>query len=74
VPAVPDLKSGKLEQMSAENGRINDALALATRDALLEHARMGRSVPVSRDGQIVMVSPEEIFAQYGLDEHGKPKA
>jgi hypothetical protein len=71
---VPDLKSGKLERMAAENARINDALALATRDALLEHARMGRSVPVSRDGQIVMVPPEEIFARYGLDEHGKPKA
>ena len=71
---MPDLKSGKLEQMAADNARIDDAISLATRDALLEHARMGQSVPVSRDGQIVMVTPEEIFARYGLDEHGKPKA
>jgi hypothetical protein len=70
---VPNLKSGKLEQMAAENARITTALDLATRDALLEHARMGRSVPVSRNGQIVMVPPEEIFARFGLDEHGKPK-
>jgi hypothetical protein len=74
VPAVPDLKSGKLDHLATENARITEALSLATRDALLEHARMGRSVPVSRDGQIVMVTPEEIFARYGLDEHGKPKA
>jgi hypothetical protein len=74
VPAVPELKSGKMEQMIADNVKIEEALALATRDALLEHARMGRSVPVSRDGQITMISPEEIFARYGLDEHGKPKA
>ena len=71
---MPELKSGKMEQMIADNAKVEEALALATRDALLEHARMGRSVPVSRDGQITMITPEEIFARYGLDEHGKPKA
>ena len=46
----------------------------ANRTALLEHARMGRSVCESRDGQVVWVTPVEIFARYGLDEHGQPKA
>jgi hypothetical protein len=46
----------------------------SNREALLEHARMGRSVSEWRDGRIVRVTPEEIFARYGLDEHGKPKA
>ncbi|MCE9566891.1 MAG: hypothetical protein K8U57_33215 [Planctomycetes bacterium] len=46
---------------------------LATKDALLEHARMGRSVCESRDGQVVWIAPAEIFARYGLDENGRPK-
>ena len=33
---------------------------------------MGRSVPESRDGKVVWVTPEEIFARYGLDANGKP--
>jgi hypothetical protein len=52
---------------------IARAHELATRDALLEHARMGRSVSESRDGKIVTVTPAEIFARYGLDENGRPK-
>jgi hypothetical protein len=58
----------------AENSRLEAALNRATRDALLEHARMGRSVPESRGGQVVWVTPEEIFARYGLDANGKPRA
>ena len=71
---MPELTNGKLDRMQADNARLEQALAHATRDALLEHARMGRTVPESRDGQVVWVTPEEIFARYGLDEHGKPKA
>ena len=44
----------------------------ATRDALLEHARMGRSVVGSRGGVIYETSPAEIFARYGFDEFGRP--
>jgi hypothetical protein len=46
----------------------------ANRDALLEHARMGRSVCEWRDGQVVWVPPVEVFARYGLDEFGRPVA
>ncbi len=53
---------------------IARAHAAADKEALLEHARMGRTVSVSRGGQIVEVSPAEIFARYGLDEFGRPKA
>ncbi len=52
---------------------IDRAHYLANRDALLEHARMGRSVSQMRDGKIVDVTPAEIFARYGLDEFGRPK-
>jgi hypothetical protein len=52
---------------------IDRAHELATRDALLEHARMGRSISEWRDGRIVTVPPEEIFARYGLDANGRPR-
>lgn len=53
---------------------IEQAQELATREALLEHARMGRSVCEGRDGKVVWVTPAEIFARYGLDEFGRPAA
>lgn len=45
----------------------------AYRDAVLEHARLGRSVSVWRNDRVVWLTPEEVFAEYGLDENGKPK-
>ena len=62
----------RLAEMMAENGRLDAAHARAAREALLEHARMGRSVCESRDGKVVWITPEEIFARYGLDANGKP--
>lgn len=42
------------------------------RKAVLEHARMGRSVVEMRGDKIVHVPPAEIFARYGFDEFGRP--
>jgi len=55
---------------------MTDAHARATKAALLEHARMGRSVPQSRPGGagVVWITPIEIFARYNLDEFGREKA
>ncbi|OWK36298.1 hypothetical protein [Fimbriiglobus ruber] len=53
---------------------IDAAHERANRSAILEHARMGRSVCEWGDGQVVWITPEQIFARYGLDENGKPKA
>lgn len=52
---------------------VDWAHALANKDALLEHARMGRSVCEGRDGKVVWITPAEIFARYGLDEFGRTK-
>lgn len=53
--------------------RVKRAHADANRIALLEHARMGRSVPqMDENDAIRMVTPKEIFAYYGLDEFGRP--
>ena len=55
-----------------DQAAVDVAHEQAAREALLEHARMGRSVSEWRDGKIVTVTPVEIFARYGLDENGKP--
>jgi hypothetical protein len=65
--------SSRLAEAIARQPAMQRALDLANRDALLEHARMGRSVSEWRDGQIVWVTPAEIFARYGFDEFGRPK-
>lgn len=71
---MTEATSNLLAEMMARQPAMERAHYLANRDALLEHARMGRSVPESgKDGQVVWVTPEEIFARYGLDENGKPK-
>jgi hypothetical protein len=64
----------RLAEALALNTQIDAAHERANRTALLEHARMGRSVPESRNGQVVWITPEEIFARYGLDANGKPIA
>jgi hypothetical protein len=57
-----------------DHAAIDRAHEQAAREALLEHARMGRSVYESHKGQIVEFTPAEIFARYGFDENGKPKS
>ncbi len=61
-----------LQNIMSRRAATNAAHERANRTALLEHARMGRSVPTERDGKVVWVSPTEIFASYGLDEFGRP--
>lgn len=63
-----------ITDLIAQNATFDEAHARATREALLEHARLGRSVPESRDGAVVWVTPAEVFARYGLDEFGRPPA
>jgi hypothetical protein len=69
---MAELTHDRLAEMSARNAALEEAHARAARDTQLEHARLGRSVPESRDGKVVWVTPEEIFARYGLDPNGKP--
>lgn len=55
-----------------DHAAVDRAHAAANKEALLEHARLGRSVGEWRDGKVVDVTPAEIFARYGLDEFGRP--
>jgi hypothetical protein len=63
---------------SEKSMRATAAIQRGVREALLNHARAGRSVPEQHNGQIVWVTPEEIFARYGvlppLDQRHPPAA
>lgn len=56
----------RLAEMLELNKRVQEAVDRAIREARLEHARAGRSVPESRDGKVVWISPEEVFGQCGI--------
>lgn len=68
---LADMVGGDLD---AHLAAVAASHARSNRAALLEHARMGRSVSESRGGKVVHVTPAEIFARYGLDEFGRPPA
>ncbi len=68
-----DHARAEFDRALADNDVIGGALLRAARDAALTHARLGRTVPEWRDGEVVWLTPAEIFARYGLDEFGRPK-
>ena len=43
---------------------IDDAVHRAMREAVLTHARAGRSVPTWRDGRVMWITPDEILRQF----------
>ncbi len=47
---------------------VTQAIQAGVRDALREHALMGRSVSIWRDGRIVQLSPPEIFEELKKQE------
>jgi hypothetical protein len=71
---MSEATQSRMAEMLKLREAMDAAHERANREAVLEHARMGRSVPEWGDGQVVWVTPAEIFARYGLDENGKPKA
>jgi hypothetical protein len=72
---MSEATKSRMAEMLARRPAIEAAHERANREAVLEHARMGRSVCESdENGQVIWITPTEIFARYGLDENGKPKA
>jgi hypothetical protein len=62
------------EEMKAHLAAVAASHERSNRTAVLEHARMGRSVcEGDKDGNVIWITPAEIFARYGLDEFGRPK-
>jgi hypothetical protein len=70
---MPETTSSAMEAMRGRQAATAAAHDAANREALLAHARLGQSVCESRDGQVVWISPAEVFARYGLNEFGRPK-
>ncbi len=66
-------RNENLDAIRSRRATTDTAYNHANRKALLEHARMGRSIPTLRDGQAVWIPPAEIFAMFGLDEFGREK-
>lgn len=54
-----------LAEMIADSELMTEAIRQGVREELLSHARAGNSVPVSENGQIVWLSPEEIYRRLG---------
>jgi hypothetical protein len=71
-PAMPERNGTTFDELVADNNRIGAALLRAAREAALTHARLGRPLPEWRDGRVVWLTPAEVFAQYGMDENGRP--
>ena len=62
-----------LQKMLALLPEIDASHARSNREALLEHARMGRDIcTLDKDGKVIWIPPAEIFARYGFDEFGRP--
>ena len=67
-----ETKSPLWDEMFGKRLEIEAAHYRANRDALMEHARMGREICESNNGQVVWITPAEIFARYGFDQFGRP--
>jgi hypothetical protein len=63
--------SRSISEKLADRELIDGALARAAREARLSHARAGRSVPICPNGEIVWLSPEQVFSMYPDEEPPK---
>ncbi len=58
-------RTRSISEMIDDDELMTAAIRQGVRDELLSHARAGNSVPVSENGQIVWLSPDEIFQRLG---------
>lgn len=67
-----ETQTATIDEIIARQPLMKLAHEKANREALLDHARLGRSISTIRDGKVVWIPPAEVFARYGLDENGRP--
>lgn len=53
-----------IRELLANRAVMDQAVARAVREAVLEHARLGYPVAESRDGKVVWVAPAEVLARF----------
>ncbi|MCG3193084.1 MAG: hypothetical protein DIJKHBIC_02333 [Thermoanaerobaculia bacterium] len=69
---VPEpLNPEKLDATSAAKDPLNRILRDAIREAVEVHKRMGNPIAIWKDGQVVIVPPEEIDTGEKVAEAGK---
>ena len=58
-------RNGKsIAEVFADPEFLTAAITRGVRRAVVEHARLGRSVATWKDGKVVLVPPEEILARF----------
>ena len=57
---MPDGPERDIEELMSDDALIDNALAEAVRDALLQHKRAGNPIAVWEDGHVVWIAPDEI--------------
>ena len=62
---MTDKRTRSISEMIADKELITEAIRQGVREELLSHARVGNSVPVSENGQVVWLSPDEIYKLLG---------
>ena len=62
-----------ISELVADYKGTEAALKKAFREAVLAHARAGNPVATWRDGKVVWISPEEVFAAFGVNGEASAK-
>jgi hypothetical protein len=59
-------RTRSLSEMIDDDELMTEAIRQGVREELLAQARAGNSVPVCENGQIVWLSPDEIYQRLGF--------
>jgi len=62
---IGDERQRSIPEMLDDDELMTEAIRQGIRDELLSQARAGNPVPVSENGQIVWLSPDEIYRRLG---------
>jgi hypothetical protein len=63
-------RARSVAEMIDDDELMTEAIRKGVHEELLSHARAGNSVPVSENGLIVWLSPEEIYQRLGYAAPG----
>ena len=67
----PTAEAERIEQLN-DPAWVLKTVARATRDAVLDHKRVGNPIALYRDGKVVIVQPEDIVVPYLEDDEAPP--
>lgn len=62
---MPEERAPSISELIDDDELMTEAIRQGVREELLSHARAGNSVPVSENGQVVWLTPDEIYQGLG---------